>query len=112
MQGVSECICWRCDPPMGRRVPCTAEPAPTEPMRLNVSEAHTAIHYDKCLHLPNAGLPCPLFAILEAVRRGAQTEYKEALIWCGGSADFAHGGRARKGWVKIVLPLLGKPWLT
>ncbi len=33
-------------------------------------------------------------------------EYREALIWCGGSDDFGHGGRARKGWLKLVHPLL------
>lgn len=32
----------------------------------------------------------------------------EALIWCGGSEDFAHGGKAREGWLKTVLPLLDR----
>ncbi len=32
--------------------------------------------------------------------------YIEALIWCSGSADFADGGRARTGWLKICEPLL------
>jgi len=26
---------------------------------------------------------------------------REALIWCSGSADFAPGGQAREGWLKI-----------
>lgn len=30
----------------------------------------------------------------------------EALEWCGGSDDFALGGKAYKGWVKICKPLL------
>lgn len=29
-----------------------------------------------------------------------------ALWWCGGSADFAPGGKAHEGWVRTVLPLL------
>ncbi len=33
-------------------------------------------------------------------------KYKEALQWCGGSADFAQGGKAHKGWMKICDPLL------
>ncbi len=33
-------------------------------------------------------------------------EYREALIWCGGSADFGHGGQARIGWLKIADSLL------
>lgn len=35
-------------------------------------------------------------------------EYIAALQWCGGSADFAPGGQARKGWEKSVLPLITK----
>lgn len=33
-------------------------------------------------------------------------QYIEALRWCGGSADFGDGGQARKGWLKVVEPLL------
>ncbi len=29
-------------------------------------------------------------------------EYKDALRWCGGSADFNEGGKARIGWLKIA----------
>jgi hypothetical protein len=29
-----------------------------------------------------------------------------ALQWCSGSDDFAPGGKARKGWVKLCQPLL------
>jgi len=32
--------------------------------------------------------------------------YIEGLQWCSGSADFAPGGKARRGWNKIVVPLL------
>jgi len=32
---------------------------------------------------------------------------KEALIWCSGAEDFQYpDGKARKGWEKIVKPLL------
>lgn len=34
-------------------------------------------------------------------------QYREALIWCGGSADFGQGGKAETGWKKICEPLLG-----
>lgn len=33
-------------------------------------------------------------------------KYREALIWCGGSDDFAYGGKAQIGYDKIVRPLL------
>ena len=33
-------------------------------------------------------------------------EYKEALMWCSGSADFGQGGKAEIGWKKICKPLL------
>lgn len=33
----------------------------------------------------------------------------EALQWCGGSADFNEGGKARKGWLKTCAPLLKEP---
>ena len=33
-------------------------------------------------------------------------EYREALIWCSGSADFGPRGQARKGWLKGVKPLI------
>ena len=33
-------------------------------------------------------------------------EYKEALIWCSGSADFSEGGQAREGWLKVRARLL------
>ncbi len=33
-------------------------------------------------------------------------KYRQALIWCGGSADFAEEGKARVGWKKICEPLL------
>jgi len=32
--------------------------------------------------------------------------YREALIWCSGSNDFAVDGQARKGWEKLCVPLL------
>ena len=33
-------------------------------------------------------------------------KFIDALIWCSGSEDFQVGGKARKGWEKICLPLL------
>ena len=36
-------------------------------------------------------------------------KFREALIWCSGSSDFAPGGTARKGWVQICEPLLRTP---
>ena len=33
-------------------------------------------------------------------------EYREALIWCGGSDDFGDGGKAREGWLKVVESLV------
>jgi hypothetical protein len=38
----------------------------------------------------------------------AVERYREALIWCSGSDDFSPGGKAREGWEKMVLPLLGE----
>jgi hypothetical protein len=35
-------------------------------------------------------------------------ELRHALAWCGGSADFGPGGIARKGWEKVVRPLLNR----
>ena len=32
----------------------------------------------------------------------------EALRWCGGSEDFAHGGKSEVGWKIIVSPLIGE----
>ena len=33
-------------------------------------------------------------------------KFIDALIWCSGSEDFQIGGKARRGWEKICLPLL------
>lgn len=33
-------------------------------------------------------------------------KYRDALLWCTGSGDFQVGGQARKGWLKLVKPLL------
>ena len=33
-------------------------------------------------------------------------EFRHALLWCGGSADFNEGGVAREGWLKVCAPLL------
>ena len=33
-------------------------------------------------------------------------KFIDALIWCSGSEDFQIGGKARKGWEKICLPLI------
>ena len=31
---------------------------------------------------------------------------RNALIWCSGSDDFQIGGKSRKGWEKLCVPLL------
>lgn len=31
----------------------------------------------------------------------------DALIWCGGSSDFAPGGKARRGWLRGPARILG-----
>lgn len=41
--------------------------------------------------------------------REREARMRGALIWCGGSADFGPGGKARKGWLKLVVPLLDAP---
>ena len=33
-------------------------------------------------------------------------EFRHALFWCSGSADFNEGGVAREGWLKVCAPLL------
>ncbi len=33
-------------------------------------------------------------------------EYRQALIWCGGSDDFAFNGKAQVGYDKICRPLI------
>lgn len=35
-----------------------------------------------------------------------EAKLREALIWCGGSADFGPGGQAREGWLKLCAPLI------
>jgi hypothetical protein len=35
-----------------------------------------------------------------------------ALQWCSGSDDFAEGGQARIGWLKLCAPLLAAPALS
>jgi len=32
--------------------------------------------------------------------------YRDALMWCSGSADFGPGGKACEGWNKIARPLI------
>ena len=29
-------------------------------------------------------------------------DLRDALVWCGGSGDFAPGGQAREGWLKVA----------
>lgn len=38
--------------------------------------------------------------------RAKLAEFRHALLWCGGSADFNEGGVAREGWLKVCAPLL------
>jgi len=67
--------------------------------RADAKECH-AIHQD--LGDGVADLAAQLNA-----ERGKVEKLREALIWCGGSNDFAYpNGIARKGWEKTVIPLL------
>lgn len=34
---------------------------------------------------------------------------RDALVWCSGSNDFAPGGKAREGWMRLCAPLLTPP---
>ena len=43
----------------------------------------------------------------EIIHKDCQ-KFIDALIWCSGSDNFQVGGKARKGWEKICLPLLKK----
>lgn len=45
-----------------------------------------------------------------AALRRRNEALEAALRWCGGSADFAHGGRSREGWLSGCLPLLLGSW--
>lgn len=44
---------------------------------------------------------------VERLRRYVRLS-RDALGWCGGSADFAPGGDARVGWLAIAAPLLDR----
>lgn len=55
-----------------------------------------------------AAVPPEIAAVLTAVA-GIERRLQfleNALVWCGGSSDFAPGGKARKGWLKLCAPLL------
>ena len=43
--------------------------------------------------------------ILVLLQKNRQ-KFIDALIWCSGSDDFQIGGKARKGWEKMCLPLI------
>jgi len=44
--------------------------------------------------------------LLKSEKTKNYQKFIDALIWCSGSEDFQVGGKARKGWEKICLPLL------
>ena len=44
--------------------------------------------------------------LLKYEKEKDRQKFIDALIWCSGSDDFQVGGKARKGWEKICLPLL------
>ena len=46
--------------------------------------------------------------LLKSEKEKNYQRFIDALIWCSGSDDFQVGGKARKGWEKICLPLLKK----
>lgn len=39
-------------------------------------------------------------------------EYRDALIWCSRSVDFANGGQDEKGWNNLCQPLIDEPGQT
>jgi len=64
------------------------------------------------LGVPNEDYPSNVANAVRLLQR-ARTEheqeieaYREALRWCGGSADFGLGGKARDGWLHVVEPLI------
>jgi hypothetical protein len=79
-----------------------------DPPTVRVSTAattHRAQRADaKFLLAARTGWPAALDALDEAEHE--IDVLRMALKWCGGSADFAPGGKARKGWELCVLPLL------
>ena len=56
-----------------------------------------------CRHL----LPEPGPEVVEGLINEIE-KLRDALQWCGGSADFGYEGKAHAGWVKICKPLLEK----
>jgi len=49
---------------------------------------------------------CKKIADFHSSSQKDRQKFIDALIWCSGSGDFQVGGKARKGWEKICLPLL------
>jgi len=47
-----------------------------------------------------------ILELLKSEKKKNRQKFIDALIWCSGSDDFQVGGKARKGWEKICLPLL------
>ena len=47
-----------------------------------------------------------ILELLKSEKTKDRQKFIDALIWCSGSDDFQVGGKARKGWEKICLPLL------
>ena len=54
------------------------------------------------------GIKSEFCYLLECEKTKNRQKFIDALIWCSGSDDFQVGGKARKGWEKICLPLLKK----
>ena len=47
-----------------------------------------------------------ILELLKSEKKRDRQKFIDALIWCSGSEDFQIGGKARKGWEKICLPLI------
>ena len=47
-----------------------------------------------------------ILELFKSEKKKNRQKFIDALIWCSGSEDFQVGGKARKGWEKICLPLL------
>ena len=57
-------------------------------------------------HHIQSSSPSSTYGTVEQARAEEARRWREALIWCSGSEDFGHGGKAREGWLKLCDPLL------
>lgn len=60
----------------------------------------------KALHCLRLEAPAAVVDDVSRIVLAHIAKHEEALVWCGGSADFGPGGQAREGWLKLCAPLL------